>query len=476
MNITPINNNYTYKPQFQSKTSLIKTEEIIQLIANGTPVRKICSHFGIAPDTYYKLLRERKIKYKQQDIRPQLKGITKEQIEDLLEKKIPIPQICKILNITENAYYNLVERFGIKHPNKIQSEKLAKIRNQDIIELINANLSVKEICKKLDISESSYYDLLNKFNIKTPRKQTINNISTITKEQIIELQKSGKTFNEIVKILNISQTAYSSLLNKFSLPSPAKIAKSNIKNITKEKLEGHIASGKTIKEICSELNISERTYTRLLDIYGINTNRKLSKKHIATITQEKLQQLVDKKLSVTEICNELQITKNMFYVLLKRLHVKYDYQQHSREIQIPKSELERQAKSKKTTLQIAQDLGISRTCYHAKARAAEVKTILRDSIEHISSIEKNNIQKSINSGATVKEICQQYALTLSNYLTILRKHNLSTPQRISIQQISQISKQQIIELKNSGKSVTEICKELNISQSSYYRILNSNLK
>lgn len=476
MNITPINNNYTYKPQFQSKTSLIQTEEIIQLIANGTPVRKICSHFGIAPDTYYKLLRERKIEYKQQALSPQLRKITRGQIEDLLEMKIQIPQICKILNVTENAYYNLVERFGIKHPNKIQSEKLAKISKKEIIELINDNLSVREICAKLDISESSYYDLLNKFKIETPRKQTIKNIATITKEQIIELQNSGKTFKEIIEILNISETTYCSLLNKFNLPTQAKSAKANIKNITKEKLEGFIASGKTIKEICAELKISERTYTRLVDIYEINTNRKLSKKHIATITQEKLQELVDQKLSVTEICKELQITKSMFYVLLKRLHVKYNYQQHSKEIKIPRRELERQANSKKTTLQIATDLGISTTIYHAKARAARVKTVLRDSIDHLASIEQNDIQKDIDAGLTVKEICKKYSLTPSNYHTLRCKYGLSTPQRNAVNQISKITKEQINKLKNTGKSVTEICKELNISQSSYYRIFNSNIE
>lgn len=476
MNISPINYNYTYKPQFQSKTSLIKTEEVIQFINNGTPVKAISSHFGISLGTYYKMLRERGIEYNQQALNPELRSITKEQIENMLEKKIPIPQICKTLKITENAYYNLVERLGIKHPNKILSEKLAKISKEKIIELINANLSVRKICTELDISESSYYDLLNKFKIETPRKQIIQNNSSIKKEQIIELQNSGKTFNEIINILNISDTAYCSLLNKFSLATPAKIAKANIKNITKEKLEEYIASGKTIKQICSELNISERTYTRLVDSYGISTNRKKSKEHIATITQEKLQKLVNQKLPVSEICNELQITNGMFYVLLKRLHVKYDYQQHSNEIPIAKRVLEQEARSKKTTSQISTDLGISVTTYHAKARAAKVKTVLRNSIDHLASIKKEDLQSSIDSGLTVKEICKKYNLTLSNYLTLQRKYNLSTPQRKAINQISQISKAKIIELKNQKKSVKEICEELNISQSSYYRILNTDIK
>ncbi len=36
---------------------------------------------------------------------------------------------------------------------------------------------------------------------------------------------------------------------------------------------------------------------------------------------------------------------------------------------------------------------------------------------------------------------------------------------------SKITKKDILTLKNSGKSVIEICKELNISQSTYKRIL-----
>ena len=64
-------------------------------------------------------------------------------------------------------------------------------------------------------------------------------------------------------------------------------------------------------------------------------------------------------------------------------------------------------------------------------------------------------------------------MTNANYIALLRKYNLQTRQRQSSFVISAISKQQILELRDAGKSVKEICQQLHISQSTYRRILNS---
>ena len=149
--------------------------------------------------------------------------------------------------------------------------------------------------------------------------------SIITKEQILELRESGRKYSEILKELGISEDTYNTLLAKFGIVTEFQKAKQNIAQITKEKLQALVESGQSVKKICEELNIPVRTYSRLLDKFGLVTGRKAAKKHIASITPEMLQTLLDKGRSKLEICERLKINDAMFYRLLKRFNIKYNY-------------------------------------------------------------------------------------------------------------------------------------------------------
>ena len=94
----------------------------------------------------------------------------------------------------------------------------------------------------------------------------------------------------------------------------------------------------------------------------------------------------------------------MFYKLLKRLNINYNYQHHSNEVKISPQILAEMAESGKTTTEIASELGISGTTYHAKVKAANIKTVFRDSIDTIAAITKERIQELINKGLKIAEI------------------------------------------------------------------------
>lgn len=459
---------------FQSKTSAITTERLQKLVNSGKTVQEIRAELGIAADTYYKLLRERGITYNAQELSAGLASISKQTIEQLLKAKNTVPQICNILKITQNAYYKLAERFGIINPATKLRQNAALVTKEALLTAVNQRLSVNEICKKFGITPSVYYNLISKFEIQTPKKKSRAYNAQITKERILELLNSGKKYNEVLEILNINSTAYNTLLSQFGIVTGLKKSKQNISNVTKKQLESLITSGKKVKEICQELNISERTYTRLLDKFGIETERQKSKKHIASITRETLQELVDKGFSVNEICNQLKINNGMFYRLLKELHINYNYQHHFNEILIPEKTLEEYANSGKTTAEIGNDLGIAVTTFHHKVKEASIKTVFRDSIDTIASISKEEFQKLIDSGMSVKEICEKLGITSSTYKVLMNKYYPQTSLRRSADTIAQIDKKQLLELKNSGKTVKEICTELNISKSTYQRILKRN--
>ncbi len=335
------------------------------------------------------------------------------------------------------------------------------------------DFSVAQICESLNITPSTYYYWVRKLDIQTPYRASVKHNSTITKEQILELHNSGKKYNEILKILGISEDTYNTLLAKFGIKTDSMQAKKNISEITKERLENLIHSGLTVKKICEELNISERTYSRLLDKFGLTTGRKAAKKHIASIKPEMLQSLLDSGCSKPEICTRLKINDCMFYRLLKRFDIKYNYLHNSNEIKIPKQRLEELANSGKTVEEITKELGVSLTTYYQKTKEAGVKTVFRDSIDRIMSVPKDELQKSLDAGMTVKEICAKYKISEMNYIALIRKYNLATPQRISSDIISNVTKEQILALRNDGKKSEEICKELNISKSTMRRILSA---
>lgn len=311
------------------------------------------------------------------------------------------------------------------------------------------------------------------FNNKTPFKSRPTN--TVTKETILEMQNAGKSFKEILKELNISEWSYSCLLSKFGIKTKAKLSKEKIALITKEILQDYINKKISVTEICKELDIPERTYSRLLDKFGLKTERKKAKQNATSITKEKLQKLVDNKLSVTEICEKLKIDKSTFYRTLKRLNIKYSYQKHSREIQISKERLQELAESGKTTKEIARELGISVTTYHQKVKEYNIKTILRDSIDKIQNINIEEIQNDINNKIKIKDLCQKYNITNSTYSAIIRKYSLDTPTRTCQSRISKTSKDEILKLKNAGYKPKEICTKLEISETTYYRLINAHI-
>lgn len=457
---------------FQGKTSTIPTEVVIDKLEKHIPVRKIAAEFGISLDTFYKLLREREIPYKKQALPKRLENITKEIVEELLNSGMTVPQICKKFKITQSVYYNLVERLGVVHPIKASAARLAAITKEEFLDCLNSGMSVSETCKHLHVSSSGYYQLIHKFEIKTGTMQSIENIESIKKEDIEILINAGKSNPEIAEKLNITLSALNSLIAKFGIVTKHIQTRQNISLITKERLQELVNSGKPVKEICEILRISVRTYSRLVKQFGIATERQRAKEYLSSITRETLQTLVNEGLSVSEICQRLKINRSAFYRLLKQFKINYNYAHHYNEILIPKSVLQDKAQSGETTKEIANSLGISVGTYHIKAKQAEVKTVLRDSIDTIADISFETFQNAINKCKSVKEVCRTLNITEMNYNSLMHKYLVDTPQRCSSSAIANVTAEQIQKMRAAGKSVRDICSELYISQSSYYRILN----
>lgn len=236
--------------------------------------------------------------------------------------------------------------------------------------------------------------------------------------------------------------------------------------VKKEKLEELIESGKSVDEICKDLNISVRNYSTLVNRFGIMTDFRKNKANSLSITKEKLQELVDKGLTAKEIYEKLNISDSVFYHLLKRLGINYNYKHHSQLKDIPKNKLEQTVKEWESQAKAEEELDIAASTFNYKAREAKVETVLSGSIDRLKELgnKKDEIQKYLDEGATQQEICEMYDIPPVMYHSLIRKYNLVSAAKKKFDSTKSITKEQLEQLLKSGKSKTDICEELGISR------------
>ena len=241
--ITPIYTNTT--PSFGVKRGVpITKEQVLNLRAAGLAEKNIAKELGVSLSYYYKQLRQLGISKKLSDYNEELNKISKDKFEELVKQKFSILEICNYFKITTTAYYNLLKKFDLRSYMHGAASKV--ITKKMLQELVDAKLPIEEICKKLSISKSVYFKLVQKLDIQTEYKKSKEQVAKVTKEDIINLIESGKTYPEIAEILNIAQPTLQRLVTKFKIKTKILEKKNAMNNVTKEKLEELIESGKNV--------------------------------------------------------------------------------------------------------------------------------------------------------------------------------------------------------------------------------------
>lgn len=393
-----------------------------------------------------------------------LNKISKDKFEELLKQKFSVLEICNYFKITTTAYYNLLNKFDLRNYMHGASSKV--ITKKTLQELVDNKIPVDEICKRLSISQSVYYKLLQKLDIQTEYKKSKARVAKVTKENIINLIESGKTYPEIAEILGIAQPTLQRLITRFKISTKILEKRKAMDNVTKEKLEELIESGKSVNEICKELNISVRNYSTLVNRFGIMTDFRKNRANFLSITKDNLQELLDKGLTAKEIYETLNISDSVFYHLLKRLGINYNYKHHANLKDIPKNKLEQTVKEWESQAKAEEELDISASTFNYKAREAKVETVLSGSIDRLQKLgsKKEEIQRYLDEGATPQEIYEMYDIPPVMYHSLIRKYNLVSAAKKKFDSTKTITGAQLEQLLKSGKSKTEICEELGISR------------
>ena len=466
-----IQNFYTQSyPCFCGKKINITKEQILALRKQGKLETEIPEILGVSRTAYYRNLKKLGLSTVHSEFNQKLAEISKDEFEQMLKDKVAIEDICKKFGITTNAYYLYIQRYNLR--NYIVGASRKAVTKEQLQELVDKKVPIEEICKILNISASAYYALLQKLNVITEFKAHKLKAKSVTKEQLESLMNSGKNNSEICEQLGISQSTLLRLIIDFKIDTKILQTKKIVSTVTKEQIQALIDSGKSNAEICEELKIPVRTYVDLTNKFGIVTKYRQAKKTISNVSKEELQQLVDAGYTRKEICEILDLSgESTFYRLLKSLGINYPYQHHINEIKIPKKNLQRVVEEWESIQDIQEKLNVSISAFYQKSKAAKVKTVLSDSFEKLKSADAKKIQEDLDNGATRKEICDKYNLTPNLYKDLVRLYGLISKTKKKSIDIQSITKKQLENLILSGKRTKEICKELDITVTTYMKLL-----
>lgn len=125
-------------------------------------------------------------------------NISKEKINELyIDKNLTQSKIAEMLNVKPSIIKSLLEVYKIHKPSELLSKAQLKvyITKEEFEDLyIKQNLSVKEMCLKLNCSSGTIHRLRKKYGIKKPNDLRIKNFSKKAKGRVSPMK--GKKFTD----------------------------------------------------------------------------------------------------------------------------------------------------------------------------------------------------------------------------------------------------------------------------------------
>jgi len=296
----------------------IKPDDIIERLEKGMKIDEICTDLGISEATYKNMVSKYHIKTKRANSRQTIKSVTKEVLEKAITEWKTITAIAKNLKIDRASVYKLFDKYGIRIPGRKEDnpELIQKVKD-----LIKKGKKRKNICEELGWTKSYYYKFITRNNIMTEYKSSQEHISNITQTDIEQRLSEGKAYDKIAVELGISKSSLATLLDTFGIETQKRKVNDSIKRITKSQIEECLRRGKTCEQIFEEFGISEGAYYNLLLKYRIKTNLALQKDYINSITAEQIKELLKKHKTTKEIVQHLNISLLSYRKLLEKFNL-----------------------------------------------------------------------------------------------------------------------------------------------------------
>ena len=316
-----------------------RKEKTLELYNQGIEVKEIAKRLNVTVETintYIKELEEEGRVEKRKTLRKtSKKEENKEKILELYNQGLEIKEIAKRLNISDTTIYKYIKE--LKEEGRIQKRKtLAKkdINKEETLELYNSKMKVKEIAKKLNVSVVTIRTYIKELK---EEGKVQNNGKEERKEEALELYNQGLEIKEISKRLNVTAVTINTYIKELIEEGRIEERK-NLKQRKKEEVLRLYNQGIETKEIAKKLNLAYSTihrYIRELEEEGSIQRRKNLKQRKR---EERILELYNQGIEIVEIAKELDVSGATVYRYIKEL---------KEEGRIQKSETVRKRSAKK---------------------------------------------------------------------------------------------------------------------------------
>lgn len=279
---------------------------------------------------------------------PKNKSITKELIQDCVNKKMTYAEMTKILGIKEQCIRKWIKRFNIIKPyteNLPQKENYIKLNKENLIEYyINRNLKKEDLPSIFGYSLSTITREIAKHSIKKPA-----NLKNINRENTCEIKygvthvsKNKAIFNKIketnlkkygnsctLQAKSIKEKALNTLRKKYNNPYLTNVSQSNIptdilniihnkENLKKYIIENNIASP---TELSKRLNINESGCQRIIHNFNLDYLKTFNQSTPEKYIREYIQQYFTTECNTRKYLNGYEID---IYIPEKKIGIEFN--------------------------------------------------------------------------------------------------------------------------------------------------------
>ena len=447
-------------------------EGIIRERENGAIVSAITKQFGVSAITVNRVLKEVGL------TRPLLSARDKEIAELALQGK-SLTVIAKHLNITHAQVCRAVRRYNRVSDNPIPlTQRLTPLelqeRREKILELARSGLTYQEIADVLEIEKHVVSRWILQYNstaehpVKIAKKNE--ETSDEVKSGVIQERKKGTTIAEIAKKFEISTTTVNSLLKKAGLTDPPQSLHDTLSDRDKEIAE-LFRQGKTLVEIAEHFGLAHTQVQHVLYRYNRISGVPIPIELFSADQQllEKMVELARSGSTYQEIADALGAKKNKVYAWINRYNSTAEHPVKVRKEKKPavdegvRNGIIRERKKRTIIPVIAKQFGVS---------ISSVNQVLKEAglIRHqekrapITDEMRNGIIQEYKNGATISAITKQLGISVTTVREVLKKAGLFRPTQ-SLRNVLSDRDKEIAELRRQGKTLAAIAEHYDIQTS-----------
>ena len=412
----------------ENATNITK-EALQEMLAKGKSPKEIANEFGVSTACCLNHLKKYGLKTERTIVKENIDSIKKEYFKSLIGSDKTVNEICSELNISHSTYGRLLHRFGLETSLRTSMKKNAEITKEQLQDVVDRDLPLKVACEELGISKSTYNVLLTKYGIKTKTMLHNERVNSITETQFRSLLESGLTADEIQKELQISTKFYYSLMNKFKIQVRKYDVKSNDNKLRKD-IQSLLAQGVPIKDIVERLNITEDICRYIMKKLGCLSQREELNQRKSEITKEQLWEQLAKGKTVKENYQDLGLTESSYYSLLSKYGIKTELQKRKEELsKVTVGDVQLLLAENKNLSAICKELKICEETFYRILSYHNIQTERQKSLRRNKTISREVIVGLIKQGKTIKEICEELKISPAAYNHFKFLYNLTTPRK-----------------------------------------------